>query len=181
MLDAKKLGCHNQGSQACSQIVTAAKISHWHHQRGEAAVDTFSRSALEFLVPHHDTDVRSSGRLFLIIEQRSRSTLTILNIQGAIRLGESAEFFSQTLEKVLRNETTNVVIDFTRIHYIDSTGIGELIGCLLKFAGEGRQVILVNPSERISRLLKVVRLDKVLKIFLDEDSAVAYAEAQGTS
>jgi anti-anti-sigma factor len=151
------------------------------YQSSRASVDTFSRSALEFLVPHHDTDVRSSGRLFLIIEKRSRSTLTILDIQGAIRLGESAEFFSQTLEKVLRNETTNVVIDFTRIHYIDSTGIGELIGYLLKFAGEDRQVILVNPSERISRLLKVVRLDKVLKIFLDEDSAVAYAEAQGTS
>ncbi len=117
----------------------------------------------------------------MIIEKRSRSNLTILDIEGAIRLGESAEFFSQTLENVLHNETTNIVIDFTRINYIDSTGIGELIGYLSKFAGEDRQVILVNPSERISRLLKVVRLDKVFKIFPDEDSAVAYAEAQGTS
>ena len=41
-------------------------------------------------------------------------------------------------------------------------------------------MILVNLSERISRLLKVLRLDKVFKIFPDEDSAVAYAEAQGT-
>jgi len=117
----------------------------------------------------------------LIIEKRSRSNLTILDIEGAIRLGESAEFFSQTLENVLLNETTNIVIDFTRINYIDSTGIGELIGYLSKFSGEDRQVILVNPSERIFRLLKVVRLDKVFKIFPDEDSAVAYAEAQGTS
>ncbi len=117
----------------------------------------------------------------MIIEKRSRSNLTILDIEGAIRLGESAEFFSQTLDKVLRNETTSIMIDFTRINYIDSTGLGELIGYLSKFSGEDRQVILVNPSERILRLLKVVRLDKVFKIFPDEDSAVAYAEAQGTS
>jgi anti-anti-sigma factor len=117
----------------------------------------------------------------LIIEKRSRSNLTILDIEGAIKLGESAEFFSQTLENVLRNESTNVVIDFTRINYIDSTGIGELIGYLSKFGGEERQVMLVNPSDRILRLLKVVRLDKVFKIFPDEDSAVAFAEAQGSS
>ena len=90
----------------------------------------------------------------MIIEKRSRSNLTILDIEGAIRLGESAEFFSQTLEKVLLNETTNILIDFTRINYIDSTGIGELTGYLSKFAGEDRHVILVNPSERILRLLK---------------------------
>lgn len=117
----------------------------------------------------------------MIIEKRSRSNLTILDIEGAIKLGESAEFFSQTLENVLRHESTNVVIDFTRINYIDSTGLGELIGYLSKFSGEQRQVILVNPSDRILKLLRVVRLDKVFKIFPDEDSAVAYAESQGSS
>ena len=42
-------------------------------------------------------------------------------------------------------------------------------------------MILVNPSERILRLLKVARLDKVFRIFPDEDSAVAYAETEGSS
>jgi anti-anti-sigma regulatory factor len=56
--------------------------------------------------------------------------------------------------------------------------MGELIGYLSKFSGENRQVVLVNPSGRILRLLQVVRLDKVFKFFPDEDSAVAYAENQ---
>ncbi len=117
----------------------------------------------------------------MIIEKRSRGNVAILDIEGAIKLGESAEFFSQALENVLQSENSNVIIDFSRINYIDSTGIGELIGYLSKFSGEHRQVILVNPSERILRLLKVVRLEKVFPIFPDEDSAVAYAEAHGSS
>jgi anti-sigma B factor antagonist len=114
----------------------------------------------------------------VIIEKRSRGKVTILDIEGAIKLGESAEFFSQTLDNVLRKEKTNVVINFSRINYIDSTGMGELIGYLSKFSGENRQVVLVNPSGRILRLLEVVRLDKIFKLFQDEDAAVAYAEGQ---
>jgi anti-anti-sigma factor len=112
----------------------------------------------------------------LIIEKRSRGKVTVLQIAGAIKLGESAEFFSQTLDNVLRKEKTNVVIDFSGINYMDSTGMGELLGYLSKFSGENRQVVLVKPSGRILRLLKVVRLDRMFKIFQDEDSAVAYAE-----
>lgn len=114
----------------------------------------------------------------MIIEKRTLGKVTILEIEGAIKLGESAEFFSQALDDVLCKEKTNVVINFSRINYIDSTGMGELIGYLSKFSGENRQVVLVNPSGRILRLLKVVRLDKVFKLFSDEDSAVAYAESQ---
>lgn len=114
----------------------------------------------------------------MIIEKRSRGRVTILDIEGAIKLGESAEFFSDTLDNVLRKEKTHVVIDFSGINYIDSTGMSELIGYLSKFSGENRQIVLVNPSPRILKLLKVVRLEKAFKIFADEDSAVEYAEGQ---
>jgi anti-sigma B factor antagonist len=117
----------------------------------------------------------------LIIEKRSLGKVTILEIEGAIKQGQSAEFFSQALDNVLRKEKTNVIIDFSDINYIDSTGMGELIGYLSKFSGENRQVVLVKPSARILKLLKVVRLDKVFKIFPDESSAVAYAEKQSVS
>jgi anti-anti-sigma factor len=112
----------------------------------------------------------------VIIEKRSRGKVTILDIEGAIKLGESAEFFSEALDGVLRKEKSDIVIDFSGINYIDSTGMGELIGYLSKFSGENRQIVLVNPSGRILKLLKVVRLDTMFKIFPDEDSAVAYAE-----
>ena len=125
--------------------------------------------------------VTSKGSISLIIEKRSLGKVTILDVEGAIKLGQSAEFFSQTLDSVLRNEKTNVIIDFSDINYIDSTGMGELIGYLSKFSGQNRQVVLIKPSGRILKLLKIVRLDKAFKIFPDENSAVAYAEKQSES
>ena len=90
-----------------------------------------------------------------------------------IKLGESAEFFSSALENVLKNESTNVIVDFTKIDYIDSTGIGELVGYLGKFSNQNRKLILVNPSERILKLLKLAKLDTVFKIYSTEEEAVA--------
>jgi anti-anti-sigma factor len=116
----------------------------------------------------------------LIVEKKHLDNFTILCVEGLIKLGESAEFFSAALENVLKNESTNVIIDFTKIDYIDSTGIGELVGYLGKFTTQNRKLILVNPSERIQKLLKLAKLDAVFKIYATEDEAVA-AESSGTA
>jgi anti-sigma B factor antagonist len=109
----------------------------------------------------------------VIVEKKHADNFTILYVEGLIKLGESAEFFSSALENVLKNESSNVIIDFTKIDYIDSTGIGELVGYLGKFTTQNRKLILVNPSERIQKLLKLAKLDAVFKIYNTEEEAIA--------
>src|SRR5215213_3104879 len=109
----------------------------------------------------------------VIVEKKHLDNFTILYVEGLIKLGESAEFFSSALENVLKNESTNVIVDFTKIDYIDSTGIGELVGYLGKFTTQNRKLILVNPSERIQKLLKLAKLDAVFKIYNSEEEAVS--------
>ena len=116
----------------------------------------------------------------MIVEKKHTENFTILYVEGLIKLGESAEFFSSALENVLKNESTNVMIDFTKIDYIDSTGIGELVGYLGKFTTQNRKLILVNPSERILKLLKLAKLDTVFKIYSSEEEALA-AESGSTA
>jgi anti-anti-sigma factor len=109
----------------------------------------------------------------LIVEKKHLDNFTILYVEGLIKLGESAEFFSSALENVLKNESTNAIIDFTKIDYIDSTGIGELVGYLGKFGNQNRKLILVNPSERIMKLLRLAKLDNIFKIYASEETAIA--------
>lgn len=116
----------------------------------------------------------------MIVEKKHLENFTILYVEGLIKLGESAEFFSSALENVLKNDTTGVIIDFTKIDYIDSTGIGELVGYLGKFTTQGRKLIMVNPSERIQRLLKLAKLDAVFKIYNSEEEAIS-AESGSSS
>ena len=100
--------------------------------------------------------------------------VTVLDIEGVIKLGESAREFSSFLEKVLNEETGPVMINFEAINYMDSTGLGELIGYLQKFEDRQRKMALVKPSHRILALLKITKLDSIFRIFDSRESALAY-------
>lgn len=109
----------------------------------------------------------------MIVEKRHHPGYTLLNVEGVIKLGESAEFFAQTLERALERDQGHVVVDLSKINYIDSTGIGELVGYLGKFRDASRKLILVNPSERIRKLLEVARLAGLFPIYDTVDAAAA--------
>lgn len=109
----------------------------------------------------------------MIVEKRQLEGFTLLNVEGVIKLGESAQFFAQTLERALSNDQGHVIIDFSKINFIDSTGIGELVGYLGKFRDFQRDLILVNPSDRIRKLLHVAHLAQLFPTYDSVEAAVA--------
>jgi anti-sigma B factor antagonist len=113
----------------------------------------------------------------MIVEKRRQGGHTILRVEGVVRMGESAQFLAQTLEKLLAEESGSVLIELSRINYIDSTGIGELVGYFGKFSERGRRLVLIQPAERIRKLLEVSRLDSVFPVFDDVDAALAAESA----
>jgi anti-sigma B factor antagonist len=109
----------------------------------------------------------------MIVEKRRQGEHTILRVEGIVRMGESAQFLAQTLEKLLTEESGNVLVDLARINYIDSTGIGELVGYFGKFREKERRLILVQPADRIRKLLEIAKLDTVFPTYDDLDAAIA--------
>lgn len=107
--------------------------------------------------------------------------LILLSVEGIIKLGQSAEFLVQKLESVLESEDGHVLLDLSKINYIDSTGIGELVGYLSRFAERERKLILVSPSDRIRKLLKVAQIDTLFPIYDDLEQAIAAEQPGGRS
>jgi anti-sigma B factor antagonist len=108
----------------------------------------------------------------MIVEKTLLEGNTILALEGTIRLGESAEFFARSLERTLEEEAGHVLVDFSRINYIDSTGIGELVGYLERFRRQQRQLVLINPSERIRQLLELANLSDLFPVFASVEEAL---------
>lgn len=108
------------------------------------------------------------------IVKNRQDGVTVLDVEGVIKLGESAREFSGFLDKVLHEESGPVLINFEGINYMDSTGLGELIGYLQKFEDRKRKMALLKPNHRIQALLKITRLDSVFRIFDAREEAVAF-------
>jgi len=106
--------------------------------------------------------------------------VTILEVEGTVRLGESAQQFAGELQSIFENTRGGVVVDFAHIDYLDSTGIGELVGYLQKFTRANRRVALFRPHHRMESLLKLTRLDTIFPIFWEHDEAVNFVKGTGT-
>jgi anti-sigma B factor antagonist len=108
----------------------------------------------------------------MIVEKRKLGEHTLVRVEGIIKLGESAQFLAQTLERSLNEDAGHVFIDLERINYIDSTGIGELVGYLGRFKEQKRRLVLVQPSHRIVRLLQVAQLAELFPRYETLESAL---------
>lgn len=98
--------------------------------------------------------------------------MAILYVEGLIKVGESAWFLAKAI-KASDLRRKKIILDFGRIDYIDSTGIGELVGTCGTLARKGRKLALSHVSKRIAKLIEVAHLTDVLPIFETEEEAIA--------
>jgi anti-sigma B factor antagonist len=107
------------------------------------------------------------------ITSSEQDGVTVLSIEGVIKVGESAQEFTSRLADLLSSGSGPVLLDLSTIDYVDSTGLGELVGHLQRFDEAGRRLALLNPQERILALLRLTRLDEIFQIFSSRDEAIA--------
>ncbi len=80
-------------------------------------------------------------------------------------------------QALVRADTSrSLIIDFTNIPYVDSAGIGALVGAYVTRQHSGRTLALVGVSERIHNALKVTHVEQFFK-FYDTVSAAEEAAA----
>jgi len=70
----------------------------------------------------------------------------------------------EKLEEILEKKIINIEIDCENLSYIDSTGIGVLIGILKKIKKEDKQISIINAKSNIKRLFNITGLDKIFVI-----------------
>jgi anti-sigma B factor antagonist len=94
----------------------------------------------------------------------------VLRLDGALVMPTVFGFQSTVRADISRS----LIIDFTNVSYVDSAGIGALVGAYVTRQNGGRSLALVGVSERIHNALKVTRVEQFFRFF---DSVSAAEEA----
>lgn len=74
----------------------------------------------------------------------------------------NADQLRDELNDAYTKDPTNLKIDLADLSYLDSTGLGVLIGMYGKVRKEGHVLTLLNPRDNVKKLLRITNLDKVL-------------------
>jgi len=96
----------------------------------------------------------------------------VLTLRGALVMTTMFPF-----QATIRADTSrSLIIDFTNVPYVDSAGIGALVGAYVTRQNNGRSLALVGVCERVHNALGVTRVEQFFKFF-DSVSAAEQATA----
>jgi anti-anti-sigma factor len=107
----------------------------------------------------------------LHIEETTREDVLILTLTGQIAFAE-ADGIRQKISELAAAGHLKIVLDLKDVFYIDSTGLGALVGGYVTLQNKKGTVKLVNPNKRNAELLLMTQLHTVFEVFDHLDDAI---------
>ena len=97
--------------------------------------------------------------------------VVILYCVGRLVFGDETAAFRERIQNILLG-TQQIVVNLSGIEYIDSGGLGTLVGMLASTRNRHGEIKLVRPNQRVADLLQRTRLNTVFKSYESDDEAV---------
>jgi anti-sigma B factor antagonist len=116
--------------------------------------------------------MQGSAPVKMQIAIRTVSGVTILDISGRITLGEGNIMLREVVRDLADKGQKAIVLNLGEVHYIDSSGVGELVKAHTTIRNLRGQLKLANLTKRVHDLLQMTRLSAVFDIHKDEASAI---------
>ncbi|HEU0048421.1 MAG TPA: STAS domain-containing protein [Nitrososphaera sp.] len=96
----------------------------------------------------------------------------ILRCDGRIVFGDEGAVLRERVGNMLSG-SPKIVVNLTGVNYIDSGGLGILVGLSVSARNRGGELKLVSPSKRVNDLLQRTNLDTILRVYGNDEEAVA--------
>jgi anti-sigma B factor antagonist len=108
----------------------------------------------------------------LEITERRVGPVTIIDLNGELVVDEGEREFRAAIDLLVAAGQLNILVDLSKVTYIDSGGVGALVAKYLHVSKRGGQLKLMHLSRRANRVLRTAKLVSVFEVFRDEAEAV---------
>lgn len=104
---------------------------------------------------------------------RQVGAVTVIDVSGRLTLGEPVSELHEKIHASRQAGRNRVIINLAETTYVDSSGIGELVGTMAALRTAGGQLKLSSISQKVLALFEVANLNRVLDIHPHEAAALA--------
>jgi anti-sigma B factor antagonist len=108
----------------------------------------------------------------LKIEIRETADAAILDMSGRVSLGDALGELRDSIREALAGDQKNILLNLAEVSYIDSSGLGQLIGSYATVTSRGGQMKLLNLQKRVNDLMQVTKLLTVFETYNNEEAAL---------
>lgn len=108
----------------------------------------------------------------LNIQERQSGNTTILDLEGDVIMGGGSSKLRQAINDLIKEDKTNVLLNFQKVRYIDSSGTGEILSVSQSFEEIGGSLKLTNLTPKVEQVLALSSILPILDVYDDEASAL---------
>ena len=107
------------------------------------------------------------------ITARFADDIVIVSLSGKFLAGSDGPYLRQKVRDLIDAGTRKLILDFSDVPYIDSTGLGFLAGARVTAQNAGTRMVLANLNTHVQRILDDVKLSQFFVIAPDDAAAMA--------
>ena len=108
----------------------------------------------------------------MTITDRVVGDVGVIDITGRVTAGEGAELLRDKIHSVLHQGRRKLLLNLAGVDYLDSAGLGEIVGTFATVRRQGGMLKLVGLTSRIHDLLSITKLLTVFETFDSEAEAI---------
>lgn len=101
-----------------------------------------------------------------------RYNSVVIEFKGNVMGGPDAVSLNEQLHELIDTDKTNIVVDLGKVKFMNSSGLGMLIGALTTMRKAGGDLRIANATDKIESLLIVTKLITVFKHYKSVDLAI---------
>jgi anti-sigma B factor antagonist len=105
------------------------------------------------------------------------SGVMVFALSGSMTMGNQLQQLEWAIQELTKKNQNRIVVDMSKISYLDSSAIGVLIGCHGTVRDSGGQLRLAGVTSRVSAVFKMTGVDKVLSVDATRDDSVSALSA----
>lgn len=106
------------------------------------------------------------------IEERSVGNVKVLDVKGQITFTQGDMLLKDKINSVVSQGYKQILVNLADVSYVDSAGLGELVGAYTTVTRAGGRLKLANLTKKMHDLLTITKLLTVFESFDTEQEAV---------
>lgn len=107
------------------------------------------------------------------ISEKRQDDISILTLKGKLMGGPETQAVHERIKELVEDKVNKVVIDLGKVKWMNSSGLGMMMGALTTLKNANGELKLANVTDKVQSLFMITKLITIFQTYESVDEAIS--------